>query len=49
MLDRAKPTLMRRELGVHTNTRKRLIYLLTGNPRSVEELKEAHNLKEANT
>ena len=44
-LDRAKTAFLKRVLGVHPNTRTRLVYLLTGEIRFVEELQQRLNLE----
>ena len=44
-LDRAKTTFLKRVLGVHSNTRTRLVYLLTGEKRFMEGLQQKLNLE----
>lgn len=46
LLDKSKPAFLKKVLGVHPNTRNRLIYLLTGTPFFVEELCASLKLRE---
>lgn len=46
LLDSTKPAFLKRVLGLHCSTRNRLVYLLTGTPLFVEQLKSQFKFPE---